>query len=305
MNIEQLGYVREVVECKSMSLAAQRLHISQSAISQSILLLEKELGIQLFKRSRLGTFPTDEGKHVIRKALEILKKVEEMNEEVQQITAVYRGELRIATISSLFMTYLPKALARFKKDFPQVNVSVAEAENMEIIDQVLQNEADVGLLAINELAGEKLPESLVFASVHDQGGLNVIVSKDSPLVLNQELRLRDILEYPLVLFSTSFWSQLTAEIEKSNGPLNVIFTTRNSEVVKRTVSEGLGIGLMSDLMLKDDPYVETGRIVPIPLVGYPLFSNSSFGGIYAKGRNGAGLAGKFIEYILHGHEGFA
>ncbi|WP_438824973.1 helix-turn-helix domain-containing protein [Bacillus sp. JJ722] len=51
---------------KSFSIASQNLHVSQSELSQSILNLEKELGVQIFERSRLGAFPTDEGKVVIK-----------------------------------------------------------------------------------------------------------------------------------------------------------------------------------------------------------------------------------------------
>src|SRR4051812_16809292 len=107
MNFEQLEYIKEVIETKSMSIAAENLHVSQSAISQSISLLEKEFGIQLFKRSRIGTFPTDEGKNIIKKLLEILKKTDELKEEVQSITSSFSGELKIATIPSIFMTFLP------------------------------------------------------------------------------------------------------------------------------------------------------------------------------------------------------
>ena len=59
MNFEQLEYIKEVIETKSMSIAAENLHVTQSAISQSISLLEKEFGVQLFKRSRNGTIPTE------------------------------------------------------------------------------------------------------------------------------------------------------------------------------------------------------------------------------------------------------
>lgn len=105
MNIEQLEVVKEVFETNSMSLAAQNLHVSQSAISQSISLLEKEIGIPLFKRSRNGTVPTEDGTTIIKIILEILMKVDEIKDEVQSITSVYRGELIIATIASLSMTF--------------------------------------------------------------------------------------------------------------------------------------------------------------------------------------------------------
>src|SRR3954465_14477139 len=129
MNFEQLEYIKEVIETRSMSIAAKNLHVTQSAISQSISLLEKEFGVQIFKRSRNGTIPTDEGKGIITKVLEILKKADELKEEVQSLTSSYNGELKIATIPSIFMTTLPKTLSKFKIDFPQIKVTIMEMEN--------------------------------------------------------------------------------------------------------------------------------------------------------------------------------
>lgn len=66
MNLEQLMYVVELSKSKSLSEAAANLHISQSALSQSITSLEKELGLKLFRRARTGTLPTAEGASIIK-----------------------------------------------------------------------------------------------------------------------------------------------------------------------------------------------------------------------------------------------
>lgn len=296
MNFEQLEYIKEVIETQSMSIAAENLHVSQSAISQSISLLEKELGIKIFKRSRLGTIPTEEGKSIIKKMLEILRKTEELKEEVQSLTSSYSGEIKIATSPSIFMACLPKSLARFKKDFPQINVKIHEIESLEVIKEVEQRKADLGLITLFNNERGILPENLTLQSYKYQGRINIIVPQNSELALNQELRLIDVKDYPFVQFDRIFFNNLIEDFEKHNGPLNVIFKTTNSEVVKKTVAEGLGIGLMSSLMIKDDPYLENGRISAIPL-GYPYNYNLSMGGIYYKNGNQYGLIKKFLEYV--------
>jgi DNA-binding transcriptional LysR family regulator len=296
MNFEQLEYIKEVMETKSMSIAAENLHVSQSAISQSISLLEKEFGVQLFRRSRLGTIPTEEGKSIFKKILEVLKKSDELREEVQSLTSSYSGELKIATIPSMFLSFLPKILSRFKKDFPQIKVTIKEIENNEIIDEVEQNKIDLGLMALFNNTGEKLPEHITFHSFHYQGKFHIIVPKDSELALNREIQLTEVMDYPFVIYNRSFYNNLIEDIEKQYGPINIIFKTNDSEVIKKTVSEGLGISLMSSLMLKDDPYLESGRITSIPL-GYPHNFNVLFGGIYSKRRSQVRLIKKFLEYV--------
>ena len=297
MNFEQLEYVKEVIETKSMSIAAKNLHVTQSAISQSISLLEKEFGVQIFKRSRNGTIPTDEGKSIIKKVLEILKKADELKEEVQSLTSSYNGELKIATIPSIFMTFLPKTLSKFKKDFPQIKVTIMEMENKEVIEEVNQNKVDLGLISLFNSVEHRFPEQISFHSFHSQGTFNVIVPKDSILAFSKELQLMDIRDYPFVIYGGNFYNNLIEDFEKHYGPLNIIFKSTNSEVIKKSVSEGVGISLLSSLMLKDDPYLESGRIISIPLTGYPLNFNLLFGGIYSKNRSQYRLIKKFLEYF--------
>jgi DNA-binding transcriptional LysR family regulator len=296
MNFEQLEYIKEVIDTKSMSIAANNLHVSQSAISQSISLLEKEFGVQIFKRSRLGTIPTEEGKTIIKKIMEILKKADELREEVHSLTSTYNGELHVATSPSIFMAFLPKALARFREDYPQINVMIKEMESQEIMKEVEQKKADLGLITLFNNGEEMLPKDITLQSFRHQGRFNVIVPNHSELALNQELQLMDVKEYPFVLYDRSFYNNLIEDFEKHYGPLNIIFRTTNSEVVKKTVSEGLGIALMTSLMIKDDPYLESGRILAIPL-SYPFNFNLSVGGIYYKNRNQYGLIKKFLEYV--------
>ncbi|WP_435167616.1 LysR family transcriptional regulator [Paenibacillus glycanilyticus] len=297
MNIEQLEYVKEVFETNSMSLAAQNLHVSQSAISQSISLLEKEIGIPLFKRSRSGTVPTEDGITIIRKVLEILMKVDEIKDEVQAITSVYKGELIIATIPSLSMTFLPKALARFKKDYPQIKVMVVELESRIVIDRIVHDKAHLGLISLSQYTSNGLPEPIAFHSFQYKGELQAIVPRDSVLALNKELMLKDLANHAFIMSASSFWDGVTEDIKQVCGGINVIFTTTNPEVIKRSVAEGLGISLMSSLMLRDDPYVESGRIVAVPLAGYRLDASGTFGGIYSKKGSQQRLARKFLDYI--------
>lgn len=297
LNFEQLEYIKEVVETKSMSIAAKNLHVTQSAISQSISLLEKEFGIQLFKRSRNGTIPTDEGKSIIAKILEVLMKTEELKEEIQALTTSYIGELKIATVPSIFMTYLPKTLSKFKKDFPQIKVTIIEMDNPEVMEEVTHNKVDLGLIALSNTAEHRFPDHISFHSLHSQGRFNVIVPKDSVLAFSKELELVDIREYPFVIYGKNFYNSLIEDFENQYGPLNIIFQSTNSEVIKKAVSEGVGISLFSSLMLVDDPYIESGRIVSIPLSGSPLNINLSFGGIYSKSRSQSRLIKKFLEYF--------
>ena len=295
MNLEQMEYVKEVSRTQSISLAAQNLHVSQAAVSQSIALLEKELGVKLFVRSRLGTTPTEEGKNIIRKALEIIKKVEELKGEAQSLTSLYTGELKIAAIPSLFMTLLPKTLSMFKTDCPHVKVSIEEMGGNEIIKDVKQHKIDLGLIILNEQSLLNSQDHLIFQSLF-RGEMRACVHKDSPLAFSSKLKIQEMLDYPFVLYGGHNWETSIRQFEKKYGSMNILFTSNNSEVIKKTVSEGLGVSMLTDFMLKNDPYVENGNIVPIPLIDYEP-ATISFGWIYSKDSSRINVIKKFLEYL--------
>lgn len=296
MNLEQLIYVRELVTTKSITIASEHLHITQSAISQSITSLEKEVGVMLFHRSRTGTIPTEEGKPILRKILEMLRKMDELQNEIESIHANYTGELKIASIPSLFMTYLPKSLARFKKSFPQIHVSVREGENQEVIDLVQKEEIDIGFIAMFYPYQDSLNDKTKFYPFPYQGSYKIIVSKDSELALLDQITIEEVQKQPFILYDREFNRRIIKSLEERIGRFNIIFETTNSEVIKRSVAEGLGVSLFTNLMLKNDPYIENSRIVALPIQSYLSF-NIQYGVYYSKKSPHARLIQKFLDFI--------
>lgn len=295
MNLEQMEYIKEILKTQSISLAAQNLHVSQAAVSQSISLLEKELGIKLFIRSRSGTAPTEEGRNIIKKALEITRKVEEIKGEAQFLTSVYTGELNIAAIPSLFMTLLPKTLSAFKNDYPQVEIMIKEMGGKEIIEDVKRHKVDLGLVILNEQSLLHSHDHLIFQSLF-RGEMRACVHKDSPLAFSSKVKIQDLLDYPFVMYGGLNWEETIRLFEKKYGSINILFTSNNSEVIKKTVSEGLAISMLTDFMLKNDPYVENGDIIPVPLIDYEP-TTISFGWIYSRDSSRINIIKKFLEYL--------
>lgn len=296
MNFEQLKYVKEIVETKSMSIAAQNLFITQSAISQSISLLERELGVKLFKRSRIGTIPTDEGKKIIQTILEILEKEDELIKEAKIISSDFIGELKIATSPSILMTLLLKSLSKFQKDFPQLKISITEMEKDEIIHHVKEQLVDVGLMFLFDPI-EAVDPNFIFESLNYSGTFSVLVHKNSSLAYKDKLEMKDLQKYPFILYERSYFSKLIGEIEKVYGEMNIILRTKNSEVMKRAVSENLGISIVSSLMIKDDPYIQMKQIVAIPLEDDSINFRLKAGGIYLKDANKRAIVNSFLKYL--------
>lgn len=294
LNFEQLHYIKAVLEYRSITHAAEALYISQSALSQSIANLEDEMKHKLFHRSRSGTFPTENGKKLIPIILEILESESKLIQTANALSTKLSGELTIATTSTLFMTVLPQALSRFKKDNPQIEVRVIEAENDEIFHLVQKQKVDIGLFSLMD--HHKLDTALEIHSLFLSSGFKAIVASNSKLSFHESISLEDIRNYPFILFDREFYTVNIEKFEESNGPLNTLFNTKNPSVLFRSVSAGLGISIVSDLMLKNDPYLKTQSIVAIP-IGYPFNDEIHFEAISNKSNGKKQLLETFISYI--------
>lgn len=298
MNFEQMEYIKEIVNTKSISLAAQNLHISQSAISQSLFQLEKELEVKLFKRSRMGTIPTEDGKNIIRKALEIVRKVEEIKTESQIINSSLKGELKIAFSPSALAGFLPYALSSFKRDFPQIKINLIETYRNTIIEKINNNIIDLGFIPVNKHTKKEALANVNFKYLDYGGEMKIILSKNSPLAYGDAVSIEDLLNYPIVIYSSEFCEKLLKPLKKKNMSINVLFTTTNSELIKKTVAEGLAFSILPSSMLRDDPYVESQRIIPISLIDREFDSDFKFACIYSKKSGNKRIVDNFLNYLL-------
>lgn len=296
MNLDQLRYVKEIVETQSMSLAAHNLYMTQSAISQSVAQLEQELGVTLFKRSRNGTFPTKEGQKIIQKCLELLDKEQELYNESRMLQTPFSGELKIAASPSILLTFLLQALQQFAKDFPNVLVTVQEQEKGFVVKRVQQKEDDLGMLMLFE-PEETFPDHLQVYPFHREGRFMVIVSNNSSLAFRETIALEELIHYPYILFDRHFFNELITSIETDEQKVRIVLRSKNTEFIKRAVAENLGVSIVTSVMLENDPYIETNKIKAIPLTGTPINYSLTSYATYDANNGKRALIEKFLSYV--------
>ncbi|SCS21192.1 LysR family transcriptional regulator [Staphylococcus caeli] len=294
MNFEQLAYVQKIYETESIVHAAAAMHISQPAMSQSIANLESELDAKLFERSRKGTLPTDIGKKLIPCIINILEAQDELLSEVEAIHANISGSLKIATIPTLFNKIVPKALSAFKQDYPHIEVEVIESDRDEILKMVEMNAVDIGLIGKTET--ETFGQQIVTHALNIATDFKLIVPKKSKLALQDTVQMESISAYPFVLYDRNFYHHNFKQFEEENGPLKIVFRTNNPSVLIKTVSEGLGVSIVSSLMLEDDPFILNGLIETLP-IGAPFDYYIYFTAISHSDRSNARTIQTFINYL--------
>lgn len=145
----KLDYYRvfyETARCRSFSTAAQNLYISQSAISQCIHQLEKDLSFQLFVRTRKGVSLTNEGKLLFLKVENAINSLEQGEKQLERLRHLESGELTIAAGDTITSHYLLKYLEEFHASYPDIRIEMANSYSSQMLSHVKEGKADLAFV---------------------------------------------------------------------------------------------------------------------------------------------------------------
>ena len=244
MNLKQLEAFAGVAETKSFSLTAKQLFLTQPTVSAHIASLEKELNTCLFVRSTKGVALSDDGKELYAYAEQMLELEKKIRERFGQNGRFAGGVLRIAasTIPSQYL--LPDIMVRFRKNYPGEKLKVFETDSAGVAEMIASHRADVGL------AGAKI----------DKGNCTYV-----PIYQDELVAITPAFEKYRAKGSGT--RQEARKILQQMGidmnELNVAAIMENQETIKRSVENGMGISILSDLAVRDA--VDAGRLLAFPL----------------------------------------
>lgn len=173
MNLRKLEYFVAVAEEGSISLAAQRLHMTQPPLSQAIMSIERDLGAALFRRHAKGIELTPAGVLLLEQGRRLLRWSDRVGEEVQRIGSGETGHLRIASVPTFAWSHLAPLLLELGEEAPGLTTELTDPGPAAVLEYVAGGEADVGFVATSE------PEGLALS--HPQ--LRVQALAPMPLVL--------------------------------------------------------------------------------------------------------------------------
>jgi DNA-binding transcriptional LysR family regulator len=267
---EQLPHLdtfAKAAEAGNFTVAARALGLTQAAVSQRVQALEQLLGVSLFERHGGRVLLTEAGHRLHGYALRILALHREALHELTGRQAPLAGELSLAASSVPGDFLLPDLLARFRERQPHVQVRATVADSRQVLHQVEQGEAHLGL--VGGKAESPHLEYRCFACDR----LVLIVPADHPWGRRKRVLLDQLCEQPLILReagSGSRWclEQALARAGKSLQDLHVALELGSNEAIKEAVLRGLGLAVLSDHAVRQE--VEGGKLHGLQVTGLPL-----------------------------------
>lgn len=259
MHFDALKYFMYVVEEKSISKAAKKAHISQSALSQTIHKLEEDLGSELLNRSNRGVTLTGSGEIVLKYATHMLKNFDRMIEELEKYDS-NQNSIIISGTWSLAAYSLPCMMYKLKMKFPEIKFELVAKQVNEIVRDIRDDLSDFGFV-------DAKPEEKDLVS-HIVGHEKIVLIAKSDYKIKEVLSIEELLNVELIMCSMSKKTcEHLDEALKVTGNrldnLNIIFSADSLTSVKSSVMNGFGMAFVPYESVKRELYEKKIKLVEV------------------------------------------
>ncbi len=285
MDTQNLRAFLAVAEHASFSGAAERLHLTQPAVSKRIALLEQELGTPLFDRIGRQVGLTEAGAALLPHAESIAAAMRAAEQSVRDLSGRVSGRLRLATSHHIGLHRLPPALSRFARDFPEVQLDIDFMDSEQAYDEVMRGKFELAVITLapesdaSIVAGEIWPDPLGF-----------MASPTHPLVRQGQLELADLAQHSAVLPGLGTYTGRIVKklFDEARVSLDVSLATNYLETIRMLAAVGLGWTALPHSML-DDSLVALSIADEVP--------SRTLGYIHHRGRSLSNAARAFLEVL--------
>jgi DNA-binding transcriptional LysR family regulator len=267
IELTELRVFMAAAEERSFSKAAVRLHLSQSAISQTIQSMEKDFGVELFVRHGRSVWLSEAGQALLPLAKEVLGSSRLLEEAMNSIQAQVSGELVIGCSTTSGKYLLPNLVANFRREYPDVHVRIIIMSRDEVVARILDERFPIGVVSkridSHEIEHQPLFEDRVI----------LIVPPDHAWGEYGKALPSDIIDQPLILRednagTTEVMLEGLAQHGINQDMLNVVLEIGNSEAIEMAVEEGNGIAFVSELAAARG--LALGRVRKVEIEGMEL-----------------------------------
>ena len=186
MNLQQIEYLLALDKYRNFSVAAEKVFVTQPALTIQIKNLERELGVEIFDRNKKPIIPTEIGEELIEHARLLHRNTEKFKDIVNEFKADFSGELRIGIIPTVAPYIVPKFVNNFMVKYPNVNLTFSEVISEDILVQLKDGTLDAGIL----VTPFPMENTIVFPLYYEK--FYTYVSTEHPLSKRKKIRTSEL-----------------------------------------------------------------------------------------------------------------
>lgn len=262
MTLNQIRIFVLIAELGHVTRAAERLGITQSAASASIAALEKQYEIKLFNRVGRSVQLSETGEHFLAEAQALLASARAAQRHLRELGGITVGKIDIAASQTIANYWLPRRLATFHDQFPEVTLNVTISNTRDVEQAIVNGKADVGFVEGSTYA-KNIERTLVD---HDQLSL-VVSSKRWPQLERDRQKIRLVKLPWIVREQGSGTREVLEDMARAEGldwsELNIVLELPSNEAVREAVETGAGATLISSHVVASS--LANGSLKALPL----------------------------------------
>lgn len=290
--LHQLMIFQKITETKSITKAAEELHLTQPAVSIQLKNLQDQFDIPLTEIVGRKLVVTDFGWEIAAATEKIIEEVQAINYKTAAFKGLMSGKLKISVVST-GKYVMPYFLSSFLQDHPEVDLKLDVTNKAKVLESLSANEVDFALVSI-------LPEQIQVDGVKLMPNQLFLVG-NRDFVIEEKKYDEGILE-DLTLIYREEGSGTRLSMEKFLNSKNVSIRKKieltSNEAVKQAVLAGMGCSIMPLIGIKNE--IKSGDLKIIPMDGFPL--NTQWNLIYLRGRKFSPVAKMYLDYLIEHKE---
>lgn len=284
MHISKYQIFLKAVECGNFSKAAELLDFTQPGISHAVQALEDELGVTLLSRNRGGVTLTADGRALLPKIKQLCAVYHNLEQAASDLKGMGTGLVRVATFSSVSAQWLPSILKGFGRIYPHIEFEVVTGDYYDQIEEwIITGQVDCGFLRLPSI------KKLRVYPLH-QDTLQVILPCDHPAANNQTVSAELLATEPFIQLEEGDDYEIMAAFDDMGIRPRVRYIAREDRTILSMVSNGLGISLLPELMIRHSPY-------PISVCQPPKVFYRNIAIAVKDEKAASNSTARFVEYV--------
>ena len=246
MDIASLHAFITVAECGSFSRAAEKLYVTQPAVSKRIASLEVELDIHLFDRIGHNINLTEAGTALLPRAKRILLEIDDSRRAISNLSGEVTGQLSIGTSHHIGLHRLPSVLRQYTEQYPDIKLDLRFMDSEQACRLVEKGELELGIVTLPAQQSDTIKTIKVW-----EDPLAVVVAKKHKLAKKKNVTLHDLAEHAAILPGAGTFTReiVQSAFEELGIKLNTTLSTNYLETIKMMVSIGLGWSVLPETMI--------------------------------------------------------
>ena len=263
VSLRQLRVFEAAATHRSFSKAAASLHLTQPGVSMHIKELEANAGLPLFERIGKKLFVTEAGHELLTRAREILRALKDAEDALDGLKGLRRGRINIAVVSTA-KYFVPKLLARFGRDYPELEIRLAVNNRNSVIEQLAANEVDLAIMGRSPQALDTIAESFA-PNPHV-----IIASPEHPLAGRRRIPVDTVAKETFIVREPGSGTRLAMQhfFEERGILCRVGMEMASNETIKQAVMAGMGVSFISRHTI--DLEIQTQRLAVLDVRGTPV-----------------------------------